>query len=281
MPDSGQRKTIDEIIVKYELEPSLGKEIYVEGSTDKALIEYFFLKANMKNITVLEINTVTVEKSAVLSMGLDDNNRSRLICLSSLVDKGIICIIDSDFDFLEKPAYQKVAHLISTDYTSMELYCFNEETLERILISYPGKQHENYQSFLEILGVILIDLFLIRFAKEKIDKLLPKIDFTKELTVSSNDIFFKRNEYLEKYLKYNPKLIAQFNTFIESKSPHLPTDLRKKIQGHDFVSLLQKYLEINQKDAKETFRKSLYSSLEFSKLNQEDMFKNLLEQLKS
>jgi len=40
--------------------------------------------------------------------------------------------------------------------------------------------------------------------------------------------------------------------------------------------LIQVYLEIKQKDAKETFEKLLYSSLEFDKIKKEKMFKKLL-----
>ncbi|MDQ7047874.1 MAG: hypothetical protein Q9M39_09835 [Sulfurovum sp.] len=37
MSGFGDKKEIAEIIAKYELEPSLDKEIYVEGSSDKSL----------------------------------------------------------------------------------------------------------------------------------------------------------------------------------------------------------------------------------------------------
>lgn len=279
MLDSGRRKNIEEIITKYTLEPSLDKEIYVEGSTDKALIEYFLKKSNIKDITVLEIETVNIDKANVISMNLDDNNRSRLIYLSNLVNIGVVCIIDSDFDFLKTPSYTKPAHLLTTDYTSMELYCFNKETLEKILLGYPSQQPEDYQIFLNILGTILMDLFLIRFAKDNISKSLTYIEFSKQLTINAQNITFAREVYLKKYLRNNSTLIAEFETFIEEKKENLPTDFRKKIHGHDFVFLLQFYLGITQKDAKEAFKKSLYPSLEFENLKHENMFINLITQL--
>ena len=56
MSDSGYRKNIEEIIVKYELEPSLDKELYVEGSTDNELIEWYLNISKIHNISLFEID---------------------------------------------------------------------------------------------------------------------------------------------------------------------------------------------------------------------------------
>lgn len=286
---SGDRKEIDEIITKYEFEPSLDKEIYVEGTVDKAIVELFLKKSKIKNITVLDIQTVNIAKDKIVRLKLnfdedndENNNRTRIIALCSLVKTGIIGIIDSDFDFLKSPCYEIPSHLLSTDYANMEMYCFNEETLEKLLLGYPSKQPENYRLFLNMLSSILQELFLIRYAKESIEKKLKYCDFNnkKYLFLESKTINFNKEIYLQNYLSHKQESIVKFNAYIDEIKTKLPTENKKMIQGHDFVSLLQFYLEIKQKDAKLTFEKSLYSSLEYDMLKEEEMFKKLLLLLK-
>ena len=52
-------------------------------------------------------------------------------------------------------------------------------------------------------------------------------------------------------------------------------DYRYFINGHDFTNLLQIYLNIKQKDAKETFEKLLYGMLDFNDLTKENLFSSL------
>ena len=277
MSDSGRRATINEINIKYQLEPSLPKTIYVEGSSDKSFFEWFLKKCDIKNIAIFEIQMVEIEAEKLLEQGFHDNNRDRIILLSMLVNQGIIGIIDSDFDFIEEATYTKPSHLLSTDYSAMELYGFNEDTLEKVFLGYPSKQPKSYQELLNILGSILIEIFLIRFAKKQIESSLPHIDFNKNLSLKSDSIDFDRDAYLKKYVSNHKDKIKEFNSFIDETKKSLPTEIRKIIHGHDFVSLLQCYLEIRQKDAKEVFEKSFYSSFDFNLLKEEKMFKELIQ----
>lgn len=280
MSDSGRRATINEIKIKYELEPTLSKTVYVEGSSDKSLIEWFLKKSDIQNIAIFEIQMVEIDAEKLLKQGFEDNNRDRIILLSFLVEQGIVGIIDSDFDFIEAPTYVKPAHLLSTDYSAMELYGWNEETLEKVLLGYSSKQPKVYQDFLNMLGDILVELFLIRFAKKKIEASLPNIDFSRNLSLKSKIINFDRDAYLKKYVSNKQAKITEFNNFIEEIKKILPADIRKIIHGHDFINLLKFYLEIRAKDAKEVFEKSFYGYFDFNLLKEEKMFKDLLELIK-
>ena len=276
MYDSGRKSTINDIKLKYELEPTLPKTIYVEGSSDKSLIEWFLKKYNIKNIAVFEIQMVEISSKQVLEQNFENNNRGRIILLSLLVQKGIIGIIDSDFDFIKKPTYIKPTHLLSTDYSAMELYGFNEEFLEKILLCYPSKQPKSYQELLDMLSSILVEIFLIRFAKKEIEVGYSHIDFTKNLSLKSTIIDFNRDDYLKKYVSNQKDKIKAFDNFIEENKKTLPNDVRKIIHGHDFIDLLQFYLEIKHKNSKEVFEKSFYSAFDFNLLKTEKMFQDLI-----
>jgi len=280
MFDAGRRTTIHEIKTKYQLEPKFPKTIYVEGASDKSLIELVLKKCDIKNIAVVEIQMVDIPIEELFKRKLEDNNKDRIILLTLLVDKGIIGIIDSDFDFIEKLTYNKPPHLLSTDYSAMELYGFNEETLEKILLGYSSKRPKSYQELLNMLSDILVEIFLIRFAKKHKDASLSHIDFSKNLSLKSKMITFERNSYLKKYVSNKQAKVEEFNKFIEHTKKNIPTDIRKIIHGHDFVSLLQFYLEIKQKDAKEVFEKSFYGFFDFNSLINEKMFQDLIGMLK-
>lgn len=273
MSDLGRKSTIDEIKAKYKFNPLLPKTVYVEGSTDRSLIQLFLQQSKMKNIIVLNINTIEISKIETENLDLEDNNRSRVITLTNLITDNIIGIIDSDFDFIKKTTYPQNDNLLKTDYANMEMYLFNKESLDKIFLSYNERKNSEY--FLK-LDTILIELFLIAFAKKELKNELSTLEFIKSLTLKSNQIAFDKESYLKKYLKNNKDDIQNFNQFIESKKTILPSDKREIIDGHDFVSLLQFYLEIKQKDAKEVFEKSLYSTLEYSKLKEENMFRELV-----
>jgi hypothetical protein len=267
------RSTIKEIITKYKREPNLGKTIFVEGSTDKSLIKWFLKKANHTDVSILSIDTMEVPKNNVESLGLEDNNRNRIITITTLIKNNIIGIIDSDFDFLLNNSHDKYENLCKTDYTDMEMYLYNIETLEKILLQYgESKKAEEFLKFKDI----LIELFLIAYTKKNKKNELSNIDFVKELSFKSNLIIFNRDKYLSKYLENNKELIKEFNIYIDNIKSTLPSEKRKLINGHDFISLLQFYLNIKHKKEKEIFIKSLYSSLEYTSLKNKDMFKKLL-----
>ena len=283
MIDSGRIANIDEINTKYKLEPSLPKTIYVEGSSDKSFIELFLKKCEIKNIAVFEIQTVKIDIKELLEKGFNDNNRDKIILLSQLVNQGIIGIIDSDFDFIETSTYDKPPHLLSTDYSAMELYGFNEDTLEKVFLGYPSKQPKSYQELLEIFSSILVEIFLIRFAKKKISIGLEHREFIKNLSLKFNKITFDKNAYLKRYVS-NQRVkvkVDEFNSFITKIKKSLPTDIRKVIHGHDFVDLVNFYLGIKQRDAKEVFEKSFYGFFDFNSLRNEKMFQDLIKKIKS
>jgi len=273
---AGQRSTIAEIKTKYKLHPSLAPTVYVEGSTDKSLLQWFIKQTKIKDVIVLEIKSVEIPNSETQSLKLEDNHRNRIIALTTLIKKNIIGIIDSDFNFLEKASYKKNSNLLETDYANMEMYLYNEENLDKIFLSY--KESKQSQDFLTFNG-ILIELFLISYAKKKIKNNLSQIDFSKNITLKSNQIIFDGDSYLAKYLQHNKELIKEFDKFINGIKKSLPTDKRKIINGHHFVELLYIYLEIKQKDAKEIFTKSLYASFEYATLKKENMFTKLVSLL--
>lgn len=271
------RRTVEELETLYEFEPSLKKAIYVEGITDRELIKLYLAKSGLNDVYVYEIDTIDISDEIVKEKGFSAvNNRSRAITLSIIAEKCVVCIIDSDFAFIEPDTFAQNNSLLKTDYSCMEMYCFNEEIMEKIFLGYSTIRPNNLNKFLNDIGIILSEIFLIRFAKDNLDPSLPHIDFDKNITKESNSLIFDRFNYLKKYLSNKEDKIKIFNDFIGSQKLKINShDIRYYINGHDFVYLLQFYLNIKQRDAKEIFEKLLYGFLDFHNLSQEKLFSKL------
>ena len=114
------KRELNEVIAIYTFEKDL-VNIYVEGSTDKLIIDnYFEYVKSDKYVT--EINDIDFSKEQGNFPGLDlKSNKNKLIALSILltnnkIDSKIKCIIDRDFDGILTPV-QKDLHILYTDYS--------------------------------------------------------------------------------------------------------------------------------------------------------------------
>src|SRR5579864_1670651 len=131
------RREIDELVALHEREPSL-REVFVEGLTDSRFIEWFLGENGIKQIPVLDIATVEVPTELVLQGGLEDGNRGRVITLAEVLAKHetarskVTCIVDADLDWF-MGTNRDCATLLETDFTSIELYAFNEQAIGKVL----------------------------------------------------------------------------------------------------------------------------------------------------
>jgi hypothetical protein len=78
LADDG-RRTIAELIARYEVEPTL-RDVYVEGDFDAALVSWFLRHHRCDGVVVYTIDTVNVPKDQVISAGLEDGEKGRVIC---------------------------------------------------------------------------------------------------------------------------------------------------------------------------------------------------------
>jgi hypothetical protein len=121
--DNERRRTLEELVTRYQLEPEL-RDVYVEGKTDKILLEWFLEQRGVKNFAVYEIDTVEIPAQKLFEYGLNDNNRSRAIALALEIQNQLpelphfTCIADKDFDWLFGKNYP-CNSLLFSDYTSL------------------------------------------------------------------------------------------------------------------------------------------------------------------
>jgi hypothetical protein len=293
--ENERRRTLDELVTRYELEPELC-DIYVEGKTDKLLIEWFLDEKQLPDFAVYEIDTVEIPAQLLFEQGLKDNNRSRVIALALYINDKlsktplhIICIADKDFDWLFGKEYQ-CDLLLFTDYSCLEMYLFNEVTLDKYLRLGLRLSQPTAREVLNQVSRVLEELFLIRATNETLElnmRWLEKFGGCCNLNKKNNQIEFDSTTFITKYLNSNRNHSQQsiFRIKLEELRAKELIEIRYKIHGHDFTELLCWYIrpylrnEIRSSYNSEILAGSLLACIDAEKLAQEVLFQSLLARI--
>ncbi|MEG4231588.1 DUF4435 domain-containing protein [Microcoleus sp. Pol11C3] len=302
MEDEKRRK-LDELVARYDLEPSLRDDVYVEGLTDKSIIQWFLEKSNLdtKNVAVYEIDTVDIPTDQLFALGLNDSNRSRVIFLAFQLQRlfettslpHVVCIADRDFDDLIGSSSIESELLLFTDYTSIDMYLFDSNIIEKFLRLALRKDDLEAVNILTNIYPILEEMFLLRAANQSLsyemEWLLPgalKDCFNKKRR-KGDPLEFDSNVFVEKYLNKNNRKsekIAFLDKVNELRNKNI-SEIRNKIRGHDFIQLfcwyIEPYLPNNKKGFTETeiAFAALRCCLDVNYLMQEKLFQELTRRM--
>jgi len=245
MADSLMRRPLVVIKARYELMPSL-KEVYVEGKVIE-LYRWFFQAKNMHHVKVYSIDTVEIDEKIINSYGLnEESNQHKLIALSEELQNDykedslkVRCIVDADYDRHLKTTRNN-NFLEYTDYTSVEMYFFNEPALDKfigiVLKGLPVK----CSLLIRNMAKVLERVYLIRLSNEKLKwgMRFPKKETLKKYFVwTKTKIEFKEKEFIKNYLIMNGKgkKKAEFECIMKEYEGNLEADARHNIRGHDFT----------------------------------------------
>jgi len=284
------RRTIEELIVRYDLEPELC-DLYVEGARDKKIFEWFLKRTGCKSVMVSEIDSIDIEESLIKELNLQSGNRDRVIALAIELERCIqkdaqflLCVADSDFDFLLGRKYEPL-YLQYTDYTSVELYFFSEYILEKLLTlgvqCVPCKITELLDNFIGVLQ----EVFLIRAANEKLGWGLHWMCFTNCCKIKDNLVIFDKKEFIKRYLSKNGRLknIKKFIEVYDQLSAIKVKIYKYRIRGGDYINLLGWYISKQIRRGGNKFRdpKIIHAMIlpagDEKLLMKEELFKKLFE----
>ena len=283
------KRKINEVIALYDLEPHI-KDIYVEGATDKKVINNF-----LKNNDIDEVNVITAEDIDFTEIydeqpNIKRNNKNKLIALSNILKEkleldhnGITVVIDRDFDDI-KNALTTNTYISYTDYNSMELYLYNEDTIDKyynnVLTNFPLTGKES----IELMTPILTDKFLIRlvlklnssYKKENIISLSKSITITKD----KKRINFNLDNHLFKILNNigETRKLEEYIKQINDLREKLSNEKKINIRGHDFTHLLYtiiKRIKNRINLGEDIFEKTIFLCIDYNKLSNEPLFLNL------
>ncbi len=244
------KRTIQDVIARYTVEPEL-KDLYVEGTTDEKLLEWFLAEKGKEDIFVYQIDLVDIPSELVVEKhGLDGTSkRARLMVLSRELSQklprntNVICIVDLDFDtYLTKKTQNSFIEY--TDYAAMEIYMFKERIIGKFLNLVLNGFPIPVARLIKLMLPILTDLFVIRLANETLGWKMTFMDYKKKkyITISlvkPGMLDFDENAFVKNYLIKNgkSKSINDYQNTIKKIKDKLLPDFRYNVRGHDFTEL--------------------------------------------
>lgn len=293
---SDERRTVAELVVRYELEPQL-TDIYVEGPSDAALISWF-LKRHSRRWRVYSIQTVDVPTNLVRELGLDDGERGRILALSTVLERELrdvvgirpLFIADRDLDYVLGSTRPVSTLCLLTDFTSMELYGYDEGVLEKLLAVFLRVRGITAREVMEALRPALVELFLIRAALYQGQTGIGIIDgFTNCCTHRAGVVALDTKELVRRSInasRVSTRPMAETVLVVANQLKRkLPPDTRLAIHGHDFTRLLawllSSHVSGQQFRQEEVIRRALFICLEVADLEKYPLFIDLLHRTES
>ncbi|MGW5667750.1 hypothetical protein [Micromonospora sp. NPDC003776] len=296
----GTRRTIDELITLHEVEAGL-HEIYVEGRTDAGLIEWF-LRRQQTAAAVFAVSDRVEVDFDVCQYGVEFGEKGKVVAVARRLsekgaDKTFTCIADADYwHSLESPPAAAESVLL-TDYTDVNMYCFNEHVIGKFLLVCLRAPHElKPRMVLSTITPLLQALFVLRWLmrRELPDlKLVSRVD--RRIALSGGTVALNVAKLLEDSISASndpqarqiskEAVLAAHQRIVE----RIADDPRKWVNGHDFVRFLCFYLEKfhsellkdDRKDMRNpvTAKLTLLGCLDAHDLAAEGLFRRLLLRL--
>ncbi len=235
--DKAYRRTIDELVTLYELEPDL-RDIYVEGSADKEALDWYLKENGLSwQVSVYEIDTVDVLARA-------GGNRARVIALAQSFDAalsvecdGVRCIADSDLDLITGER-EECRFLFYTDYASFDLYFFGIDDARKLFaLHFRCQLHE--ETYTTLLGV-LQESFLVRVARHKLGLNVAWVSVSRSCDLRKKCLTLDYQHFVDRLLtnKGLKGSVAELSREVEKARKSLTPEPRKQIHRDDLIDLL-------------------------------------------
>jgi hypothetical protein len=240
-------RALEELLARYTQDPDFA-DVYVEGVTDRGLLGWYFVEIGRPDITAYEIETVHVPTSLVRELGVENNNRVRVIALTEFLQQQLgpgieaMGVIDGDLDYaLRQP--EPSQFVLRTDFTSMEMYFFSGKAIRKFVGTCCPTLPATADDLIREMTPALKKLFLARLANRLLGWNLQRVALTRSCQFAKDPfrLEFDWADYVTRYLNKNGRMgyreaFERVLTEQERKCASLP--LRRRIHGHDFVDLL-------------------------------------------
>jgi hypothetical protein len=286
------KRTIEELIQLHRLQRRSMQELFVEGATDKQILEDVLAACGLGHVAVYEIGTVDIPFDEIFKLRLNDGNRSRVIALAALLEDHVkqnelVCFADADTNFIRNHQLG-FSLLLYTDATSIEAYAMDEAVIERFLKRSARSFPKDAKHILQDLHFVLQQIFLRRATCEELE--LPasfKHDLTESLQfdrkLSSATIRIDHYEARMFAGLTHPSSGDPFRTRLGELVNQLPNDPKKCVHGHDLEKMFGWYIRKHSGFGSlhaETISKMFLQLLDTSYLLQQPAFAELQRRLR-
>lgn len=247
MTERSDRRTIAELQVRYDLEPSL-RDVFVEGPSDRTLVELAltFLGENSR-IRAYEVDTVHVPEALLQVRSLPDGNKGRVLALADELAmtstrdlrSSAVCLADLDLDGILGRC-RNYRLLIYTAALSLDLVIARPAVLEKllsvVLLGFP----QLADRFLAQLLPILNERVLHRLAADRLAIAVEPPALAKSCTFDGRTLQFEADAFIRRYLQKARavSLEARFREIVEWHRADIVHEPWKYVHMDDFFELL-------------------------------------------
>jgi hypothetical protein len=288
------RCTLDEIKALYFLEPSL-KDIYVEGSDDAHILKWFFKQKNRRDVHVYSVDLIEIPDAVLERANLCPHSaRNKVLLLAQELGSHfndpqlkVKCVVDADYDrYLDRCRESYV--LEYTDYTSMEMYLFNESLIDKFLTLALRGFRFSASALMHQLSGIVERLFLVRLTNERLGWRMTWPCSTRfggrYLSWSPDGVHFDEECFITNYLMSNARRgdMGEFKAVMDELAGIFDPDPRHNMRGHDFTLvffLVVRKFKSHRAEFKDvaTFEGALSGCLELAFVESEPLFVKLVQ----
>lgn len=288
------RRTIDELVTLYDLEPEI-RDVFVEGRSDQVVLAWYLKSRARGSVNVCEIDSIDVAAEIVHKHGLEIGSRGRAIALAYELEErlapesqaGGTIVVDADFDRTLEVSHD-LSTMLVTDYACLEMYLFNEKCIEKFLSLVTLGCSTLAHLVLSELSHVLVRLFAIRLTNHELGWKMSWLPFKNTCTRNGSRIMFAQDEFIRRYLMKSGKSRERdrFRSAAERNRSRLMGDKRHHINGHDFIMLLSWYLRPMVGDRRllapeRTLERTLFACLELADLDEQKMFRDVLARVRA
>lgn len=237
------RRTLEELLARYEFEPEL-RDIYVEGEFDSDMLTAS-LGDELNEHYIYSIETVDIPAEILQVYSLTSGNKQRIIALAKELESKIegefnyLCLTDRDLDqwFGEM---EVIRNHKWTTFSSLEMHFFTEEFLRHHLRTVCRAKIESFDNFFESFTEVLRKVFSLRCVDRELGLNLRWIPIEKCVFKNNGSLGFDFEEYISRTLHKSGMFyrLDSVKDGVERWNSNLSGDPRQFVRGHDFVQLL-------------------------------------------
>ncbi len=237
------RRTVDDLIARYSLEPSL-RDVFVEGASDAKILTQFYKREGCNHVMVAVIDSVEVEDSIMLRHSQSRGEKGELVALASEIDLRIgdttsfTAVVDADCDRVVA-ATVDLPTLLFTDFTCMEMYWLDGSVADQFY-AWIGESGSTAATAISRVAQAGKSLFAIRAAIVALKLGIPLVAIRRYCTVTAQVIELQSDRYLESVIMAGRMTSRrdEIKTAVSEFQLLLTDDARHGMNGHDFAELV-------------------------------------------
>jgi hypothetical protein len=246
------RRTPEELATQFDLEPEM-KEIIVEGRSDASLLRWYFSQtfpeSDVRFYAVQD--RVLIDDDRVASLGhFTGSARGRVIATAQIVESiypeqvGGAFLADRDYASLGLDSCPNVNGLFYTEFTSIELYFFDEKSIRKLL-TVTLRAPVRAQEVISAVTPSLTTLFKIRSVLRQVPSPTPRLAAK---VIGELKVYYDGSTTLDVKEAFQKSHGGNVDALLEAyENVSIPEgyDCRNYINGHDVSAVLIRFLQTN------------------------------------